>query len=158
MIEGLVVGLVVSPVKGLIDSGTFAPGGGGDVTPPVLSSPEIDPQTVSTADISATTDEGNGTIYFYVSASAVPPTVANLKSGAGAVYAGNQAVVSAGQQTIGATGLSMPSDYYMHVLHTDSSANDSSILTSAKWGQYAFNMDGTVQRNMDGTPQELMSA
>lgn len=108
-------------------------GGGGDVTAPVLSSPTGTATGSATATIGATTDEGNGTLYGFVSTSATPPSDADLKAGTGAVWAGSATVSSTGAKTLNASGLSASTAYYAHLLHTDAAANDSNTVTSAQF-------------------------
>lgn len=109
------------------------PPGGGDTTAPVLTSPTGTETSDTTATIGATTDEGNGTIYGYVSTSATPPSGTDLKAGTGAVWAGSAAVSGTGAQTLNATGLTASTGYYGHLIHTDAAANDSNIVTSVQF-------------------------
>lgn len=53
----------------------------GDTTAPVLTSPVGTQTGQTTADISVSTDEGEGTLYWVVSTSATPPSVAQLQAG-----------------------------------------------------------------------------
>ncbi len=107
--------------------------GGGDVTAPVLTSAVGTATGTTTATIGATTDEGNGTLYGFVSTSATPPSDADLKAGTGAVWAGSTTVSSTGAKTLNATGLTASTSYYGHLLHTDAAANDSNTVTSAQF-------------------------
>lgn len=104
-----------------------------DTTAPTLTSPFGAAAGATTANLSVSSNEGNGTLYWYVSASATPPTAANLKSGSGAVNAGNKAVTGSGAQTASATGLTASTTYYTHFLHRDAAGNDSAIATSASF-------------------------
>jgi hypothetical protein len=107
--------------------------GGGDTTAPVLSSPTGTATGSTTATVGATTDEGNGTLYAFVSTSATPPSATDLKAGTGAVWADSVAVSSTGAKTLNATGLTASTGYYAHLIHTDAAANDSNIVTSAQF-------------------------
>ena len=107
--------------------------GGGDTTPPVLSSPTGTATGSTTATVGATTDEGNGTMYAFVSTSATPPSATDLKAGTGATWSGSQAISSTGAKTFSATGLTASTGYYAHLIHTDAAANDSNIVTSAQF-------------------------
>ncbi len=107
--------------------------GGADTTAPILSSPTGTATGTTTATIGATTDEGNGTLYGFVSTSATPPSDADLKAGTGAVWAGSVAVSSTGAKTLNATGLTASTGYYGHLLHSDAAANDSNTVTSAQF-------------------------
>lgn len=104
--------------------------GPGDETAPVLTSPTdaADGETAMTGTV--TTDEGNGTLYWFISTSATPPSGADLKAGTGAVASGSQAVGATGVQNITDTGLTAETTYYTHYLHSDSSGNDSNIATA----------------------------
>ncbi len=104
-----------------------------DTTAPVLSSPTGTATGSTTATIGATTDEGNGTLYGYVSTSATPPSGTDLKAGTGAVWSGSASVSSTGAKTLSATGLTASTAYYAHLLHTDAATNDSNIVTSAQF-------------------------
>lgn len=106
---------------------------GPDVTAPVLSSPVGTTTGSTTATIGATTDEGNGTLYGFVSTSATPPSDSNLIAGTGAVWAGSVSVSSTGAKTLNATGLTASTSYYAHLLHRDAAGNDSNTVTSAQF-------------------------
>lgn len=104
-----------------------------DTTPPVLSNATGTETGATTADGSVDTDEANGTLYWYVSESATPPSVANHKDGTGAVAFDNQAISGTGTQNISITGLTADTAYYVHYLQTDAAANDSNQDTSAEF-------------------------
>lgn len=104
-----------------------------DTTAPVLTSAVGTATGTTTATIGATTDEGNGTLYGFVSTSATPPSDADLKAGTGAVWAGSTTVSSTGAKTLSATGLTASTSYYAHLLHSDAAANDSNTVTSAQF-------------------------
>lgn len=105
----------------------------GGSTAPTLTSPTGTAIGTTTATIGATTDTATGTLYGYVSTSATPPSAANLKAGTGATWSGSVAVSSTGAKTLSATGLTAATGYYAHLIHTDGSANDSNIVTSAQF-------------------------
>lgn len=100
-----------------------------DVTAPTLSSPADAANGGTGASLSVSTNEGNGTLYWFISTSGTAPSAANLKAGTGAVSFGNQAVSATGTQNISATGLSASTAYYAHFLHRDAAGNDSSIAS-----------------------------
>lgn len=104
-----------------------------DVTAPTLSSPTAatNGDTAMTGTVS--TNEGNGTLYKFVSTSATPPSAANLKAGTGAVVSGSQAVSGTGVQNITATGLTASTIYYVHYLHRDTAGNDSAIASTSSF-------------------------
>lgn len=104
-----------------------------DTTAPVLSSPVGTKTGSTTATIGATTNEGNGTLYGFVSTSATPPSAVTLIAGTGAAWAGNAAVSSTGAKTLSATGLTAATTYYAHLLHEDAKGNRSAISTSASF-------------------------
>ncbi len=105
-----------------------------DITAPTLTSPTGDQTGQTTATGNVTTNEATGTVYRYTSTSATPPSVANHKTGSGAVASANQAVVATGLQTMaGITGLTASTSYYNHYLHTDAASNDSTQVTSAQY-------------------------
>lgn len=119
--------------SGLLPRGGLEQASGSDVTAPVLTSAVGTATGTTTATIGATTDEGNGTLYGFVSTSATPPSDADLKAGTGAVWAGSTTVSSTGAKTLNATGLTASTSYYGHLLHTDAAANDSNTVTSAQF-------------------------
>ncbi len=124
----------------LVDSGIRTTlDGAGDTTAPILSSPVGTTTGSTTATVGATTDEGNGTLYGFVSTSATPPSDADLKAGTGAVWSGSAAVGSTGAKTLNVTGLTASTGYYGHLLHADAAANDSNTVTSALFTTDASN-------------------
>jgi hypothetical protein len=116
-------------ITGTSDTTDAAP----DATAPVLSSPVGTTTGSTTATVGATTDEGNGTLYAFVSTSATPPSDADLIAGTGATWAGSVAVSSTGAKTLSATGLTASTGYYAHLLHRDAAGNDSNTVTSAQF-------------------------
>lgn len=104
-----------------------------DNTAPVLSSPLGTPTGSTTATGTVTTDEGNGTLYWEVTASATP-TSPNATFISDATTAGDtQAVSATGSQIVSVTGLTAATSYYVHFLHVDAAANESIISTSAQF-------------------------
>lgn len=101
---------------------------------PNLSLPTEASITGTTATVGCTTDQGDGTLYFYVSTSATAPTAANLKDGTGtsAGMFGNQASPGTGIETFPVTGLSQSTAYYTYFIHNNASG-DSTILESGVW-------------------------
>lgn len=104
-----------------------------DVTAPTLSSAAALATSGSTADLSVSTNEGNGTLYWYVSTSGTAPSVSDLMAGTGSASFGNEAVSTTGLQTASATGLSGETSYYAHFYHVDAAGNGSSIATSSSF-------------------------
>lgn len=123
-------------------------GGGGppDVTAPILSSATGTETSDTTADLSVSTDEANGTLYWVVTQSATDPTKAQVKAGEDdngdpADDSGSQAVSGTGVQNItgGATGLTAATEYFAHFMHEDDATNQSDVATSS-----AFETDPAV--------------
>lgn len=87
-----------------------------------LSATGVDPDTV---DVSVTTDEGNGTLYLYASASPTEAAAA-VKTGA----QGIQAVSTAGVQTLSL--VLAEGSYYVHAMHEDGAGNQSAVVSSSQ--------------------------
>lgn len=116
----------------------FKAAAGGDSTPPTLTSATGTATSGTAATVGATTDEANGTLYAVVTTSSTQPSVSQIKAGddhtgADAVWAGSVSVSSTGAKTLNATGLTASTTYYAHLVHTDSSANDSNRVTSSSF-------------------------
>jgi len=117
----------------------FSSGGAApDTTAPTLSSPTATQTGATTADLSVSTDEGNGTLSWVVTTSATAPSVAQVKAGqdhtgAAAADSGSQSVSATGVQNANATGLTAETTYYAHFQHVDAAANDSTVSTSASF-------------------------
>ncbi|RIV89767.1 hypothetical protein D2V17_05745 [Aurantiacibacter xanthus] len=101
-----------------------------DATAPTLSGPANSADGTSAMTGSIDTNEGTGTLFWYLSASAAPPDAGDLMSGTGAVIAGSQPVTAAGVQTIAASGLAPGTAYYTHFLHRDAAGNSSAIASA----------------------------
>lgn len=111
---------------------------GGDTTAPTLSSASVTSVGSTTGTGNVTTNEGNGTLYGIVSASATAPSATQIQAGqtntgAAAVWSGNQAVSSTGAKTFSITGLTAGTSYYAHFQHKDSANNNSTVVTSAQF-------------------------
>lgn len=117
----------------VLASDLFTTQAAADTTAPVLSSPTATATGATSAALGVASDESNGTLYWYLSTSATPPSAANLEAGAGAVQAGSQDVSSTGPQAIGATGLAGSTTYYAHFLQVDAAGNVSAIVSSASF-------------------------
>ena len=96
---------------------------------PTLTSPGLTSTGQTTMDLSATTDVDTGTLYWYLSQSATPPSTVDLKAGTGSDDFGSIAISTSGAKADSATGLTASTTYYLHALHTNTV--DSSIVTSA---------------------------
>lgn len=138
--------------------------GAPDTTAPTLTSATASATGASTADLSVSTDEGNGTLYWVVSESATPPSVAQIQSGndstgSAAAASGNQAVSTTGAQTPTATGLSASTTYYAYFQHSDAAGNDSAVVGSSSFATLSSSSPGisltlydneTAQANVTG--------
>jgi hypothetical protein len=121
-----------------------------DATAPTLSSPTGTQTGQTTASLSVSTNEGNGTLYWVVDTSATPPSAAQVKAGqdnggAAADDAGSQAVSTTGVQSItgGATGLTAATGYYAYYMHEDANGNQSSVAASSQFTTAAGAVDLT---------------
>lgn len=129
----------------------------GDTTAPNLTSPVGTATSQTTATVGATTDEGNGTMYAVVTTSVTQPSIAQIKAGqdhtgAAAPWGGSVAVSSTGAKTLNATGLTLSTNYYAHLLHTDAAANDSNRVSSAQFTTPdAAVRTATITLTSDGT-------
>ncbi len=115
-----------------------------DAIAPVLSDAAVSAIAATTATLAVDTDEGNGTLYAIASTSATPPSVGQIQagqdnSGSASAYAGNMSIGTTGTKQFSAAGLSASTTYYAHFQHTDSSSNDSTVLTSASFDTAAPN-------------------
>ncbi len=99
---------------------------------PVLTLPTETSILQTTATVGCTTDTADGTLYYYVSTSATPPSATDLKAGTGAVDSGSQASPGVGTETFSATGLSADTTYYTYFIHNNTDG-DSNILESGSW-------------------------
>lgn len=131
--------------------------GGGDTTPPVLTTPTGSATGPTTATVGATTDEGNGTLYAVVTTSATQPSVAQIKAGqthtgSAAPWGGSVAVSSTGAKTLSSTGLTASTAYYGHLVHSDAAGNDSNRVSSATFSTPAVpGLTSNPLKNNTGT-------
>lgn len=104
--------------------GTSAPG---DITAPILTNPQRIVTGATTAEGAATTDEGNGKLYYLATQNATE-TATTIK-------AANQTVdvIMTGVQVTELTGLTPSTTYYLHFVHRDAAGNDSNVLTTASF-------------------------
>ena len=84
---------------------------GAGPTPAVLSGHTTPAFDATTATIGCTTDTAGGTLYWYLSTSATPPSSADLKAGTGSVQFGNL-VPTLGANTVDLTGLTSSTEYW----------------------------------------------
>lgn len=118
-----------------------------DALPPVISSLSAVGTGATTATLTVTTDEGNGSIFFLIDANATATEAA--------ILAGlSQSVTATGEQTIDVTALDHNTTYYAHVLHRDAANNVSNILHSAQFTTDAIAVKGaTITLHAGAMPQ-----
>ncbi|MBV2138576.1 MAG: DUF4082 domain-containing protein [Candidatus Thiodiazotropha sp. (ex Ctena orbiculata)] len=97
---------------------------------PGLSLPTLVSTGQNSMDLGVDTNVGSGTWYWYLSQSATPPSIADLKAGTGADDFGSQTVLATGTLSDSASGLSQGTTYYCHHVH-DNAGVDSNVVTSA---------------------------
>jgi len=107
-----------------------------DLVVPILSNPLAEETGLTTANGYVSTDDSTGTLYWVVTSSVTAPSIAQIQAGldhlgAAADASGNQAISGLGQQTVNATGITTGVARYFHFQQTDSSLNDSSVVSSA---------------------------
>jgi len=112
--------------------------GGGDTTAPILSSATGTKTGSTTATVTVTTDEANGTLYYVLSGSATTPTAAQIiagndHTGSTALKSGSAAVSSTGPQPVNVTGLTASTTYYAHFAHRDAASNSSAPVSSTSF-------------------------
>ena len=100
-----------------------------DEIAPNLASPLDGATGTNSATLSVLTDEGNGTLYWYLSTSSTPPDSASLVAGIGAVTSGLRPVTAPGEQVVTITGLSAGTGYFSHFLHRDGAGNESAVIS-----------------------------
>lgn len=115
----------------------FAVGTGGDAAPGPsigLTSHTVTSIAATTATIGITSDATDGTLYWYISESATPPSEADLKAGTGASGGAYGSIGSpvVGANTAAVTGLSANTTYYRHWFQ-EATAYKSSISTSTSF-------------------------
>lgn len=98
-----------------------------DSTAPVLSTPTGTKTGDTTASGTVSTDEGNGTLYYYASTNS-SETAATIKASGS-----SQAVSVTGSQAVSFTGLTASTTYYAHYVHDDAAANESNVVSSASF-------------------------
>ena len=108
-----------------------------DEIAPLLSTPSGTANGTSGATLAVSTSENNGTLFWYVSASAIPPTKASLAAGIGAVAGGSQTVSAAGSHAATVSGLAAGTAYYPYFLHRDGAGNDSEIASGGSFSTSA---------------------
>ena len=112
-----------------------------DTAAPTLSSPTgaQDGTTSSQADISVSTNDGTGTMWWIISTSATPPSVAQIQAGqdstgSAAAKSGSAAVSASGVQSFTASSMTNGT-YFSYFQQRDVAGNDSAVSASASWVQ-----------------------
>lgn len=108
-----------------------------DITSPSLSAQTASSAAPLTCQGSVSTNEGNGTLYAVVTASATAPSAAQVKAGqdhtgSAALRVISQAVSGTGTQSI-SSGSVTAGTRYMHFMHEDAAANQSTVVSSASF-------------------------
>lgn len=96
----------------------------GDSTAPVLSSPTATATGPETATGTVTTDEGNGTLYYWFTENS-SETAANIKASGE-----SQSVTATGVQNVSVSGLTANTTYYAHYVQDDAASNESNVVSS----------------------------
>jgi len=110
-----------------------------DSTAPVLSLPTGTAVGSDSASGTVSTDEGNGTLYYYVSQNPTE-TAAVIRAGGD-----TQAVTTTGQQNVSVTGTLLPTTtYYFHYVHVDTAFNESNVVVSTSF----TTAEGTGKRKL----------
>jgi hypothetical protein len=95
-----------------------------DSVAPIISTLSATATGATTATLTVTTDEANGSIFFLLDG--------NATATQSAILAGlSQSVTASGVQTINISALTYNTEYYAHVLHRDAANNVSNILHSS---------------------------
>lgn len=100
-------------------------------------------------DVVIVTDKISGTAYVVISTSSTQPTSVQIKAGqdhtgASAVASGNASVVAFNVYIRNLGTLTSGNTYYAHAIQTDSSANDSNIVSTAAFVAQAADGRGMV--------------
>ncbi|PHS60762.1 MAG: hypothetical protein COB12_12685 [Flavobacterium sp.] len=98
-----------------------------DAVAPILTLPTGTKTDYESGTGTVTTDEGNGTLFFYASTN-VSETLATIKASGS-----SQGVSGTGVQNVTFTGLISSTTYYAHYIHTDASTNDSNVVSSTSF-------------------------
>lgn len=121
-------GVLISGLSALVTHGP-------DDLAPVLSAPTGVKTGTTTGTIGVTTDTDEGTIYFVLVITNSAPSKAQIKAGqnAAGTTASKAATISpntTGVKTVGVTGLTQNTQYYMFCMHEDATGNQSNVPAS----------------------------
>jgi hypothetical protein len=98
-----------------------------DTTAPSLSSASATASSHVAYTGAVTTDEANGTLYYYISTNSTETGATVKASGA------TQVVSATGVQNVSGGGLTPATGYYLHFLHRDTAGNDSTVLSTSQF-------------------------
>lgn len=98
-----------------------------DVTAPTLSSPTGTKTGTTTATGTVSTNEADGTLYYYASTNATETAATVVASGS------SQSVTTTGVQNVSFSGLSTGTTYYAHYVQDDSDLNRSARVSSSSF-------------------------
>lgn len=98
-----------------------------DVTAPTLSSPTGTKTGTTTATGTVSTNEADGTLYYYASTNATETAETVVASGS------SQSVTTTGVQNVSFSGLSTGTTYYAHYVQDDSDLNRSARVSSSSF-------------------------
>lgn len=106
--------------------------------PPTLTLPVGTQTGTTTANLSVTTDQSGGTLYWVITTSATPPSAAQVKAGqnntgSAAAASGNQSVASPGAQLRSVTGLTAGTTYYAYFMQEDASTLQSNVAAASSF-------------------------
>lgn len=125
---GTTSGIVIRATDGNLDtadSNSFSIDvAAADTTAPTLTSPTGTATGQTTASGTVDTDEANGTLYYLATTNSTE-SAATVKGGS------SQAVTTTGEQSVGVTGLTAATGYYLHYVQRDAAGNDSTVASSA---------------------------
>lgn len=107
-----------------------------DATAPTLSSATGTKTGQTTADISVSTNEANGTLYYVVDQNTTTPSAAQVKAGqdqggGAADKSGSLAISSTGVKPFSITGLTAGTTYKAYFMHEDANGNQSTVAASS---------------------------
>ena len=96
-----------------------------------LSSPTSAVVSSTALSGTVTTDQTTGTLYWYVSTSATPPSVANHKDGTSSDSFGNQSVTAGGVNVISSMGgLTASTGHYVHYLYNTAGGDTNQVVAT----------------------------
>lgn len=122
----------------VVHTSAFTTDSGADTTAPTLTSPTGVSTGPNTANVSVTTNEGNGTLYKLTSVNATELAATVKATGT------THSIISTGAQPFSLTGLTPATLYYTHFVHRDAAGNDSTVSRTAAFTTSSVATSGTV--------------